>query len=95
MIITGGTNYVSLSSTIQVDAAGQALSYQWYKGVAPGGTLLSGATASTLTISPLADTDAGSYYVNVSNQGGYTNTPSAVLTVWPIPANAATLNIYE
>jgi hypothetical protein len=90
VIITGGTNYVGLSATIQENASGQALSYQWYK--APS-TLLSGATDSTLTISPLATTDAGSYYVNVSNQGGATNTPPAVLTVWTIPISATQLNL--
>jgi hypothetical protein len=90
VIITGGTNYAGLSATIQENASGQALSYQWYKAPA---TLLSGATASTLTLPSLATTDAGSYYVNVSNQSGATNTPAVALTVWAVPTNASQLNL--
>ena len=87
------TNYVSLSSTLQANAAGQLLTYQWYKGVAPGGTLLSGQTGQTLTLSPLQLTDAGSYWVQVTNPKGTVNSPSTYLAVLPIPTNASQLNL--
>jgi autotransporter-associated beta strand protein len=93
------TNYVSLTSKLVAVAAGQLLNYQWYKGVAPGGTLLSdggnisGSTSDTLTLSPLQLSDAGNYWVQVSNPAGTTNSPSSYLAVLAIPTNASQLNL--
>jgi autotransporter-associated beta strand protein len=84
------TNYVSLSSSIQSVAAGQALSYQWYKSPS---TLLPGQTGDTLTLSPLQLSDAGGYYVQVSNPAGTSNSPNVSLAVLSIPTNAAELNL--
>jgi hypothetical protein len=88
-VVSPATNYVSLSATFQAVAAGQALSYQWYK----GSILLAGATDSALTLSPLQLSDAGNYSVQVSNPKGITNSPAVPLTVLPIPTNAAALNL--
>jgi hypothetical protein len=88
VILPGATNYQSLSATLVENAAGQDLSYQWYK----GSTLLYGQTDSTLVLSPLQLADAGSYSVQVWNQAASVTT-GAVLTVWPIPTNAAQLNL--
>jgi hypothetical protein len=46
-----------------------------------------------LTLSPLQLSDAGNYFVQVSNPAGTSNGPSAALTVLPIPASAADLNL--
>jgi autotransporter-associated beta strand protein len=83
------TNYVSLTTTFTENAVGTALLYQWTKVGSP--TVLS--TGSTLTLSSLALTDAGSYQVAVSNGGGSTNPPAAALTVLAIPATAAQVGL--
>ena len=58
-----------------------------------GGTLLSGQTGETLTLSPLQLTDAGSYWVQVTNPKGTVNSPSTYLAVLPIPASGSDLNL--
>jgi len=89
-IVNPPTNYVSLSATLQADAAGTDLTYQWFK--APS-TLLSGKTDATLTLSPLQLSDGGGYFVQVSNPVGTSNSPTSTLTVLPIPSNPSQLNI--
>jgi autotransporter-associated beta strand protein len=89
-IVNPPTNYQSLSATLQADAAGTDLSYQWYK--APS-TLLSGKTDATLTLSPLQFSDGGNYFVQVSNPAGTSNSPTSTLTVLPIPSDASQLNL--
>ncbi|QJE01064.1 DUF3500 domain-containing protein [Massilia forsythiae] len=58
-------------------SGGGTLAYQWRK----GGTAISGATASTYTISSTASGDAGSYDVVVSNSAGSVTSSAATLTV--------------
>lgn len=66
------------SASFSVIAGGSApLSYQWRK----GGSAISGATASTLTISPVAQVDAGSYDVVVTNGAGGVTSSAATLTI--------------
>ena len=78
------TNYVSWTATLKVVAGGtQPLSYQWKKGTSD----VPGANAATLTISPLALSDAGSYSVVVSNTVGTKTSEAATLTVLPIPTS--------
>jgi autotransporter-associated beta strand protein len=89
-VVNPPTNYVSLSATLQADAAGTDLSYQWFK--APS-TLLNGKTDSTLTLAPLQLSDAGNYFVRVSNPAGTSNSPTSGLTVLPIPSDASQLNV--
>ncbi|PWU21213.1 MAG: hypothetical protein C5B50_02180 [Verrucomicrobia bacterium] len=89
-VVQPPTNYVSLSAALTENAAGTALSYQWYK---IGTGLLGGKTDQTLTISPLHQSDAGSYYCNVSNPAGNSNSPTSTLTVLPIPTSAAQLHL--
>src|SRR5208282_6876272 len=52
-----------------------------------------GQNSSTLVLSGLQPDQAGSYFCNVSNTGGNTNTPAATLTLLAIPTNSAQLNI--
>ncbi len=63
--------------TLQVQATGSALAYEWRK----NSTVLSGKTLNTLTIDPVATTDSGSYSVVVSNPGGTVTSRSATVTV--------------
>ena len=80
-MLTGQTNELTVSSV-----AGTApLSYQWYRG-APGSSTplsdlneFSGAQTNTLSINGAQLSDAGSYYVVVSNAGGAQT--SSVVTV--------------
>jgi hypothetical protein len=70
------------SATFTVVASSSSTAtYQWYK----DGTAISGATAASYTISSTATTDAGTYYVIVTNSSGSTTSNSVTLTV-----NAAT-----
>jgi autotransporter-associated beta strand protein len=76
----------NLPASFTVQAAGDSLTYQWYKsGVAltNGGTV-SGAQTPTLSISAVQPGDAASYEVVVQNPcsgAGVTSSPPAVLTV--------------
>ena len=71
-VVTGG------SALFGVIATGTApLSYQWYK----DGTLISGATSSSLSLSNVQQTDAGGYSVVVSNAAGTATSNTATLSV--------------
>jgi hypothetical protein len=75
------TAHVGQPTTFSVSAAGSGLSYHWRHGgvdLADGGSIY-GATTPSLTIDPVAKTDAGSYDVVVSNGCG------------PLTSDAATL----
>jgi Immunoglobulin domain len=64
--------------TFSVTASGTPLlQYQWFYSSAA----ISGATNSSYTITSLAPTNSGSYYVSVSNPVGETNSTTATLTV--------------
>jgi hypothetical protein len=78
------TNYVSLAATLSVNASGTPpLSYQWSK----NGTNIPGATQAGLFVKPIAQSDAGSYSVRVTNINGFLDSSSAVLTVLSPPIN--------
>jgi hypothetical protein len=67
----------SSSASLSISASGAGITYQWYNGVNPlsNGGSVSGATSATLTISPVALSDAGTdYHCVVSG----TCTPSVV-----------------
>jgi uncharacterized delta-60 repeat protein len=67
-------------ATFSVRATGHTpLKYQWQK----NGTNISGATASTYTISSLQDSDASNYTVVVTNGFGSITSSPAMLTVDP------------
>jgi pectate lyase len=71
------------STTFSVVANGTApLSFQWYHNT---NTLLSGATAATLTLTNVQSGGAGSYSVVVSNALGSATSSNAMLTVSLIP----------
>lgn len=56
------------------------LIYQWKK----DGLGISGATASSLTLSGVKESDTGSYSVTVSNSFGFAQSNTALLTVIPV-----------
>ncbi len=78
------TNYVSLAATFNVTASGSPpMYYQWSK----NGVTIPGATQAALTIRPIAQSDAASYSVRVTNNDGFMDSGSATLTVLPAPTN--------
>jgi len=78
------TNYVSLAATFSVTAFGTPpLSYQWSK----NGTNIPGATQAALNIRPIAQSDAASYTVRVTNISGFVDSTSAVLVVLSPPTS--------
>jgi hypothetical protein len=83
------TNYVGLSASLQAQAQGPLLNFQWFQNGSP----LAGQTSATLLLSPLQLTNAGSYYVQVSNPAGTNDSSSVSLTVLDDPTNAAQLNL--
>jgi hypothetical protein len=64
--------------TLTVDATGAGLSYQWYL----NGSAVSGATSSSLTVSSAQASDAGSYFVTVSDAGGTAISATAIVAVF-------------
>jgi len=89
-ILTGPasrTNNPGTTATFTVNADGSNLGYQWVRnGVTlTNGGNISGATNSTLTVSSVSQSDAGSYQVIVSTGGGSVVSAAATLTVTAPP----------
>ena len=83
------------AATFAVVATGTSLTYQWYKvdAASGSGVAVSGATSSAFTISSAATTDAGSYYVAVTNSLATVDSSTVLLTVSSTTGNASvTLN---
>ena len=74
------------SATFSVSAVGTNATYQWMK----NGINISGATGTSYTISPVTNSDAGTYEVVISNGGGSVTSDKAYLntaiTRQPAPA---------
>jgi uncharacterized repeat protein (TIGR03803 family) len=72
------TNYAGTTASFAVVATAYSpLSYQWSFGTNP----ITGQTNSTLSIPSVGPTNAGSYQVAVTSQGGTTNSLPATLTI--------------
>lgn len=67
----------SSTSFSVVASGGGILTYQWYK----DSNAISGATSAAYALSSVGSTDAGSYYVIVSNSAGSATSSTATLTV--------------
>ena len=74
----GQTNPAGSSVTLEVSASGTfPLTYQWYKDKLP----LAGKTSSQLPLSGLTASNAGNYYVFITNRAGRAVSQEAVVTV--------------
>ncbi len=73
----GGYFLVGQGAQMSVSASGAKLSYQWYK----DGVLIENATNATLGAASLIPAHSGTYYVNVSNPAGQTNSATATIQV--------------
>ena len=82
------TNNAGSTATLTATAfSPDPLNYQWQKNgtnLVDGGNI-SGATTSTLTITSISDSDAGSYREVVTNAYGSVTSSNAVLTVNDLP----------
>ena len=77
------------SATLSVTASGTTpLSYQWYEGAAPGGTVLGGEVSATYTTPALSAST--SYWVQVTNACGTVNSGTAAVSVGPCLAPSIT-----
>jgi uncharacterized repeat protein (TIGR03803 family) len=77
---------VGATATFSVEAAGDALTFQWQENgtnLMDGGNL-SGSATPTLTLASVTVTNAGTYSVIVSNALDVLSSPSATLTVLPV-----------
>ncbi|RYZ56490.1 MAG: T9SS type A sorting domain-containing protein [Sphingobacteriales bacterium] len=84
-VICQGSN-----ASFTVAATGPGLTYQWYKGTPGSGTIVSGATANTYSITAALPAASGSYYVVVTPSCGAAATSDAIaLTVNPTPTATA------
>jgi uncharacterized repeat protein (TIGR02543 family) len=63
--------------TLSVVANGTGLSYHWYK----QGVMIAGETRASLSLASVQTSDAGVYWVVVSNSGGAVTSDQATLTV--------------
>lgn len=79
---SGTVGCVGITVTLTVAASGSGLSYQWRK----NGSNISGATSSTLTYSPAAASDSGSYDCVVTNAYGSDTSAAATVTIDEAPA---------
>jgi len=66
-----------------VTASGSGLTYQWSKGLGVSKAVIPGATAATLSFSPVTIPDAGYYSVRVSGPGGSVDSGNVRLSVLP------------
>jgi hypothetical protein len=80
---SGGTVVAGNDFTFTVSASGASV-FQWRK----DGTAIPGATASSLVLSDVKLSDAGTYSVRVANSAGAVTSDDATLTVTPAPTFA-------
>jgi len=84
-----------VAHTLSVTATGAGtLTYQWYKVGGPFGGGLIGATQSTYALSAFSASDAGTYYVEVTNDWGAVTSEQAVLTLQGAPPVQAKFDSY-
>jgi hypothetical protein len=92
MIVTQPVSVVSAyasTATFDVVAVGvEPLFYQWYE----NGSAISGATNSTLTLTPWNSANAGNYDVVVSNSSGSVTSVTASLTLGGPPVSLTQVN---
>lgn len=65
------------AAVFSVSVSGQNLTYQWYK----DGAEIGGAYAATFAISAVTDSDAGAYYVIITNEIGSVTSSTATLAI--------------
>jgi len=95
---TSHTASVGKQITFSVTSDGTPpFTYQWYKAAVGAGTssasAISGATGSSFIIPALSLSDAGTYYVRVSNSAGGAVSDNLVFTVSPLSPTRAQVTV--
>jgi len=86
---SGSSIVIGDSLMLSVSASGESLSYQWKK----NGSLITGATSASYTISIASESDAGEYQVVVSNAGGSMTSNPVDVSVSSAPALSVSTNL--
>ena len=89
------TVLVGATATFSVDAAGDALTFQWQENgtnLVDGGNI-SGSATPTLTLASVTVMNAGTYSVIVSNALDVLSSPTAALTVLPVNPPGTSLTV--
>jgi sugar lactone lactonase YvrE len=91
------SSFAGQTTVISVGAAGTGLNYQWIKdGVAlANGGRIAGADSANLTISATVLSDAGNYWVTITNGGSPVASASAQLTVFAAPTTGPVFIVSE
>jgi hypothetical protein len=90
-MLTTNTAIAGQTVTFSITASGTGpLTYQWIYNA----NNIATATNAVLTLSNVTSAQAGTYYVNVSNSAGSTNSTTASLTVYPTAAATLTQAAY-
>lgn len=79
-VISPSTPAFGSNATITVTAAGQDISYTWYK----NGAVLPGANTNLVTLSSLGASDRTNYFVVISNSASVLTSSVANLTIAPV-----------
>ncbi len=66
---------------LRVEAAGEGVTYQWFK----DGSAISGATSASYAITSASAADAGAYYAMIGNDCASSTSATAEITVAPAP----------
>jgi hypothetical protein len=90
-MLTTNTAIAGQNVTFNITATGTGpLTYQWMYNA----NSIAAATNAVLTLNNVTADQAGTYYVNVSNSAGSTNSTTANLTVYPTAAATLTQAAY-
>src|SRR6185312_5752282 len=91
--VNGGTVFTN-GVTVAADTNGGPLFYQWYFNNTPltNGDAISGANTNVLAINPVLATNAGSYFVVVTNNFGAVTSSVAGLSVLTTPVITSPTN---
>ncbi len=86
----GATVTAGQSPTFSVTATNNPTGYQWYF----NSSMIAGATASSYTVNSAQASNAGTYYVMVSNASGSVQSNGVVLTVNPVLNGSSPLSAF-
>ncbi len=78
-------------ASLTVEATGDGLNYQWFKGFGTGKVSVAGATAATLSFASAQVSDGGYYSVTIKNAIGEVVSTTVKLTVLPATEGALVL----
>ncbi len=79
-LVNPSTPLFGSNATLTVNAAGQGITYTWFK----NGSVLPGATTNALTLANLGASDRTNYFVVISNSASVLTSSVAILNIAPV-----------